>query len=73
MKTLVLKKQEIVELSGACQYSTECQKEATSIAYDRDRREVKFYCDDHADRVVKDSGPEYRECCPNCGCEFGVN
>lgn len=58
--------------NGKCQYPG-CDEPATDIAEDRDRRTVEFYCDKHADRAVDQGSPEYRVCCPNCGCGFGVN
>lgn len=61
-----------------CAYE-ECEAEATTLARGRDCFEKKghpgvaMYCDMHAGQVADEGNPEYLECCPNCGCVFGVN
>lgn len=62
----------IIKITGKCQYP-ECDNKATHIAYGREEKEPKLYCDVHADVVCDQQSPEYVTSCPNCGCLFGVN
>lgn len=61
-----------------CAYE-DCDKEATKLASGRDYLDEKghpkaaMYCDIHANKVADEGHPEYIECCPHCGCQFGVN
>ncbi len=65
-------------MSEKCAYE-DCEAEATTLAKGRDyygnggHSEVAWYCDTHANMVADEGNPEYLECCPNCGCRFGVN
>ena len=68
----------ITEIKGNCQFEN-CDQPATDIAAgrksydDKGHPGVKVYCDYHAGVVEDEQSPEYTECCPNCGCRFGVN
>lgn len=68
----------IVEIEGPCRYDG-CNEPATQIAVGRANRGhpghpvMAVYCDTHAEVVADEGSPEYREHCPNCGCQFGVN
>jgi len=63
-----------------CQYEG-CTKKATAIAAGRDYDGgsethppgAGHYCEEHAEWVADEGGPEYHTSCPNCGCLFGVN
>lgn len=61
--------------SGPCQHGDCDSRPATDYAQGRNdkRRLVKAYCEDHARSVADEGDPEYMECCPCCGCYFGVN
>lgn len=58
--------------TATCQFER-CKKAVETMAYDREKRVLGFYCGDHAYQVADKGDPEYRESCPNCGCYFGVN
>lgn len=55
-----------------------CTAPATQLAVGREylgrpgHTTVAMYCQTHVDIVTAEGDPEYREDCPNCGCEFGV-
>jgi hypothetical protein len=51
----------------------DCDRMQEGIVYDRDEQKIYLACDPCIRRIVDSGGPEYRECCPNCGCAFGVN
>jgi hypothetical protein len=62
----------------ACQYDG-CGLAATHVAAGRQFGRPDgghpgpgCYCAAHAERVADEGAPEYGECCPNCGCLFGV-
>lgn len=66
-----------------CAYAN-CEAEAIVLAKGRSswpsegqpehgHPQVAMYCLPHAEAVADERSPEYIECCPNCGCMFGVN
>jgi len=64
----------ITEIKGKCQFKR-CQKKATAIACGR-KKELSapgVYCEHHAVIVEGEDNPEGVDCCPNCGCRFGIN
>jgi len=62
-------------LSERCEWE-DCKKKATTFASgheDRYEGRAGSYCDEHAEWIADEGGPEYTASCPNCGCMFGVN
>jgi hypothetical protein len=68
-----------------CRYEG-CDRPATTLACGRDgyrpdaggpdvvgHPRPARYCEEHADRVADEHGPEFHVDCPHCGCQFGVN
>lgn len=60
------------ELGGICEVDG-CVGMTTSIVYSHIRGAVILCCDAHACGVADEDHPEYRQTCPNCGCEIPIN
>lgn len=56
----------------SCEHE-DCRERATKLVYSRESRSVQVLCEEHAEFVVDQGGPEYIVSCPNCDCLFGVN
>lgn len=52
-------------------YIEGCGKRATTTVFDRPNLFLRRVCDHHIEAVIGNDAPEYRVCCPSCGCEFG--
>ncbi len=57
-----------------CAYEN-CDRDAVLVAVGKNDEHKKpaSYCEEHGYNVADESGPEYIQSCPNCGCTFGVN
>lgn len=62
----------ILKEDSMCQFKG-CSKKADVIACGRNKFPLGTYCFDHEQIVIDEGDPEYYDCCPNCGCRFGVN
>jgi hypothetical protein len=56
-----------------CEYDSYCLSSATYRVMSRREGKVLNACENHKDTILNEGSPEYDECCPDCGCWFGVN
>lgn len=50
-----------------------CHNLASEVIYSRQYKELMACCEKCAERLIRQSGPEYIHHCPNCGCTSPVN